>query len=267
MPTEDKASAPRKIKTTKYAGNWDPNAQQPLSYKLQKWILGNTLLTKNIQVLVYGEWKNQSCNIKPFFTATYSKSEVTTTVIRDLHSSINFLFVGTLSTGKQPLYAIQIIQKLVQSNANIKLEIYGDGAEKEKILSYIKSNNLSQFIVLKGNQNKETLKVAYQKAHFLILPSKSEGWPKAVAEAMFWGCVPLSTNVSCVNNMIDNENRGLLLNLNLENDAHKINFLLENHDIYQHKSLAAASWSQSYTTDLFENEVKKMLQRPNQVSK
>src|SRR5690554_3405822 len=43
---------PNKKKTAKYAGNWDLNARQPLSYKLQKWILNNTLLTKNMQVLV-----------------------------------------------------------------------------------------------------------------------------------------------------------------------------------------------------------------------
>lgn len=67
---------PKKIKTAKYAGNWDPEAKQPLSYRIQRWVLSNTFLTRNIQVLVYGEWKQQTKNIKPFFTATYSKSEI-----------------------------------------------------------------------------------------------------------------------------------------------------------------------------------------------
>ena len=40
---------PKKKKTAKYAGNWDPKAKQPRSYKLQKWILGNTFLTKKKQ--------------------------------------------------------------------------------------------------------------------------------------------------------------------------------------------------------------------------
>ena len=67
---------PNKPKTAKYAGNWDPRAKQPFTYKLQRWILSNTFLTKNMQVLVYGDWDNQTKNIKPFFTATYSESEV-----------------------------------------------------------------------------------------------------------------------------------------------------------------------------------------------
>ncbi|WP_317163839.1 hypothetical protein [Flavobacterium phycosphaerae] len=66
---------PKKSKTTKYAGNWDPEAKQPLSYRFQKWIISSTFLTKNMQVLVYGEWVNSSKNIKPFFTASYRESD------------------------------------------------------------------------------------------------------------------------------------------------------------------------------------------------
>ncbi|WP_348636743.1 hypothetical protein [Flavobacterium anhuiense] len=66
---------PYKNKTAKYAGNWDPKSNQPWTYKLQKRILNNSFLTRNMQVLVYGEWENQSKNIKSFFTATYLESE------------------------------------------------------------------------------------------------------------------------------------------------------------------------------------------------
>ena len=62
---------PKKPKTVKYAGNWDPNAKQPWSYRLQKKILNNPQLSKNIKVLVYGEWEKQSKNIVPFFTASF----------------------------------------------------------------------------------------------------------------------------------------------------------------------------------------------------
>ena len=44
---------PKKPKTAKYAGNWDPNAKQPMSYRFQKWLLSNTFFTKNMQVMVY----------------------------------------------------------------------------------------------------------------------------------------------------------------------------------------------------------------------
>ena len=122
---------PKKVKTAKYAGNWDPKARQPFTYKLQRWILSNTILTKNIQVLVYGDWENQTKNIKPFFTATYSESEILNANFRIQNKdqeSIKFLFVGTLSKGKQPLYAIQIVEELFKKGKNVTLDLFGDGA-------------------------------------------------------------------------------------------------------------------------------------------
>ena len=44
-----------------------------------------------------------------------------------------------------------------------------------------------------GIRVKENIKKAYKRAHFLVFISKSEGWPKVVAEAMFWKCLPIST--------------------------------------------------------------------------
>ena len=66
---------PKKNKTAKYAGNWDPHSKQPWSYKLQRWILQNTFLTRNMTVLVYGEWPTMSSNCRSFFTATYRDSD------------------------------------------------------------------------------------------------------------------------------------------------------------------------------------------------
>ncbi len=251
---------PSKTKTAKYAGNWDPKPKSPLSYRLQKWILSNTFLTKNIQVLVYGEWENQSKNIKPFFTASYQETDKAIIKTRDFDNKIEFLFVGMLTKGKNPLYAIQIIEKLKLKFDTINLNIFGEGAEREKLEKYIEINNLQHFVTLKGNQNLETLKKAYQESHFLILPSKSEGWPKAVAEAMFWGCLPISTPVSCVANMLDNGNRGVLLSEKIDFDIQEIITLLNNEVLYQQKVTNAINWSRNYTLDYFEQEIKLLLQ-------
>lgn len=252
---------PNKQKTAKYAGNWDPKAKQPLSYKLQKWILSNTFLTKNMQVLVYGTWKNQTKNIKPFFTATYAdaeKKEIKPRAINE-NTDIKFLFVGTLSKGKQPLYALQIVEALHKKGFKVQLEIFGEGLEKNTIQNYITANHLESFVFVLGNQTADLIKQKYQDSHFLILPSKSEGWPKVVAEAMFWGCLPLATPVSCVSNMIDNENRGLLLNEILLTDCTKIALLLRTYTEYYKKVNNAMQWSQQFTTDKFELEISKIL--------
>ncbi|MEK8180215.1 glycosyltransferase [Flavobacterium buctense] len=251
---------PSKPKTAKYAGNWDLKAKQPLSYRFQKWLLSNTFLTKNMQVLVYGEWENSTKNIKPFFTASYFEKDKIEVSPRTLKGKIAFVFVGTLSNGKQPLYAIQLLEKLQQQGYDVQLAIYGEGAERNPIENYITEKALESLVFLKGNQSQETIKQAYLENHFVILPSLSEGWPKVVAEGMFWGCLPIASKVSCVPNMLANGNRGLLLDMSLEQDANKIINLLQDNTLYQEKVNNAIQWSRQYTLDVFENEIKQLLQ-------
>jgi glycosyltransferase involved in cell wall biosynthesis len=250
---------PKKKKTTKYAGNWDPKAKQPLSYRLQKWIVSNTFLTKNMQVLVYGEWKNSTKNIKPFFTASYLESDKTVVNPKEFGTIISFLFVGTLSNGKQPLYAIQLIEQLHKSGRNVQLTLFGEGNEREMLEKYISKNKLETFVFLKGNQNQEVIKNAYIANHFVVLPSLSEGWPKVIAEGMFWGCLPIASKVSCVPNMLDEGNRGLLLAMNLSKDVQQISLLLDTNESYQLMVEKAMDWSRKFTLDVFENEIKRLL--------
>jgi len=250
---------PHKTKTAKYAGNWDLKAKQPLSYRVQKWILRNTFLTKNMQVLVYGEWENSTKNIKPFFTASYFEKDKTVTLPRDLKGKITFTFVGTLAIGKQPMYAVQLVEVLFKKGFDVQLSVYGQGSERQKIENYINENQLESVIFLKGNQDQETIKKAFGESHFVVLPSLSEGWPKVIAEGMFWGCLPLASKVSCLPNMLDNGKRGLLLTLELKQDVVMIESILNNPDDYKEKALHAIEWSRQFTLDVFESEIKKLM--------
>ncbi|MFK7050331.1 UDP-D-galactose:(glucosyl)lipopolysaccharide-1, 6-D-galactosyltransferase [Flavobacterium columnare] len=256
---------PKKKKTAKYAGNWDPKAKQPWSYKLQKWILSNTILTKNMQVLVYGEWPNQTKNIKPFFTATYSEEEIRRLLLENvfekgkINLEANFLFVGTLSRGKRPLYALKLVGKLIEIGINARMEFYGQGELSNEIIQWIKKNNLSEKIFLKGNQSKEEIIRAYQRSHFLILPSKSEGWPKVVAEAMIFKCIPIVTSISCIPFMIAKGERGIILSLNLDEDVKTIMNIINNEIMLEDITFKGAEWSRKITIDQFENEIEKLI--------
>lgn len=288
---------PYKQKTAKYAGNWDPISKQPWSYRLQKWVLSNTFLTRNMQVLVYGEWEGSTKNIKSFFTATYSESEIQNSAFsiqnkfslqsesittesdfdiaqsdkkdnnslslraesRTNENQFKFLFVGTLSLGKQPLYAIQLVEEMHKKGKKVLLELYGEGILRKELEHYISHNNLEAIVFLKGNQNKETVLKGYQNSHFLILPSKSEGWPKVVAEAMFWGCVPIASPVSCVSYMMGNGSRGVVLQEDLNQDVNQIKTVINNQELYQKMASEGQTWSRQFTTDRFEAEISKLI--------
>lgn len=189
---------PSKRKTVKYAGNFDPQAPQPMAYRWQKKLLSNTFLTKNIKVLVYGDWPNQTKNIQPFFTASYSRSQIQPVANRNWNGPYKVVFVGTIGANKRPQEVFELIKELRDNGIAISLDYYGDGPLKAVIESRVKAAGLEDHISLHGNVDNSIVTQAYKKAHFSFLLSKSEGWPKAVAEAMFWGCIPVASKVSCV---------------------------------------------------------------------
>lgn len=250
---------PKKIKTAKYAGNWDPKSAQPFSYRIQKWLLSNTFLTRNIKVLVYGNWSNQTKNIMPFFTATYYENEIKKIPKKDLKGKIKFVFVGNFSVGKQPLKSVQVVERLYRKGFHVELNMYGDGEEYKKVEKYVEDKNLNKIIILKGNSSKACIKKAFQESHFLVFISKSEGWPKVVAESMFWSCLPISTNVSCIPFMLGNGERGAIIEDNIDTIVETIEIYLRNEEKYQKTVKNAKLWSQQYTLDRFKNEIKKLV--------
>jgi glycosyltransferase involved in cell wall biosynthesis len=189
---------PSKRKTVKYAGNFDPQAPQPMAYRWQKKLLSNTFLTKNIKVLVYGDWPNQTKNIQAFFTATYRRNQIEPIANRNWNGPYKAVFVGTMGANKRPLEVFELIKELRANGMAISLDYYGDGPLRKDIENKVKHAGLEDHIRLHGNVDNSIVTQAYKNAHFSFLLSKSEGWPKAVAEAMFWGCIPVASKVSCV---------------------------------------------------------------------
>jgi len=251
---------PSKSKTAKYAGNWDPKAKQPWSYNLQKWILKNTFLTKNMKVLVYGNWPNQTKNIKAFFTASYDISEIEALYIRNYTKPLHFCFVGSLSKGKRPDIALRLVEQLRKKGRKAILHIYGDGELNHSLKQSIDKKKAGDWAFMYGNQPKEQIKKALKYSHFLILPSKSEGWPKAVAEAMFWGCIPISTPVSCVPWMLGGGKRGILIDQNdVDSSVERLQRLFRNPKTLESISTKASEWSRQFTLDKFEKAISELL--------
>ena len=249
---------PSKPKTIKYAGNWDQNSIQPLSYRFQKRLLNNKWLIRKKKVLIYGEWPVQPDHIISFFTASFSEFDKTK-IDKSINDDLNFIFCGALVPGKNPLLAIKIIHKLLKEGHSVYLDMYGDGTEKEKLKTYILENGLSKRISIHGNQPQSLLVEAYKKSHFCILPSKSEGWPKAIAEGMFYGCVPIATKISCIPWMLDNGKRGIIIDENLTTATNRIKEVINSKKQYYHMSQKAMQWSRKYTLEKFEKAIAEVL--------
>ncbi|NHN62463.1 glycosyltransferase family 4 protein [Haloarcula sp. JP-Z28] len=95
------------------------------------------------------------------------------------HDGPVVLFVGRLVEGKKPEIAVDAVSRLPEE-LNAKLYIIGDGPLRSKMES---RGNLSAVEFL-GQVPYEKMPAIYRAGDVLILPSRAEGLPRTVLEAM-----------------------------------------------------------------------------------
>lgn len=135
------------------------------------------------------------------------------------------LFVGHLRELKQVdvlLSAISSIQSDLRRD-NWKLDILGSGDYKEKLVELSISLNIDDMVNFHGyiEDNKEF----YRKSKILVLPSRTEGFPLVLLEAMSNECIVISNEYSVsVYEIIENNISGFVYKNN--DDLHSILNLL-----------------------------------------
>ncbi|SFB30463.1 glycosyltransferase family 4 protein [Algoriphagus aquimarinus] len=250
---------PSKPKTIKYAGNWDGLSQQPRTYKIQRFIANSPFLTKNAKVLVYGDWPDSSTNVLPFFTASYTDSEKEPVSKSPVSQKIKLVFVGALYDGKNPEIGLQLSNLMKQAGLNFEFVYCGDGVMRQELEAQSLALGLQDNVIFKGNVDADTVKQILQESHFLIFVSKTEGWPKAVAEAMFWGCIPFTSRVSCVPQMIgENREKGVLVSKDPQQIFEQLVTLLEDTKEFERMGKAAMDWARNYTLETFQSEIERL---------
>lgn len=248
-----------KPKSAKYAGNWDWDSRQPLTYRWQQHLLQNRLVTRNMTAMVYGQWPGMTENTKSVFTATYSQAEIVETPIRQLQGRVELLFVGTISPNKRPLLCVQAVKILADRGVDVRLTLLGEGRQRQQIAEYCRQNGIEHQVILRGNVDKSEVKRYMQQSHFIVFASQSEGWPKAIAESMFWGCLPITTRVSCVSQMLAEGSRGRLIEPTAAQMVEAIEYYLSHEDQYREQAQAAMDWSRQYTVERFEALIKSFI--------
>jgi glycosyltransferase involved in cell wall biosynthesis len=96
---------------------------------------------------------------------------------------MRFVFVGSLSVRKQPELVISAIEKL--GRQDIQLDLLGNGPLYEKLTGVVESKRLQGQVRLHGQVSDPYPIVSAADA--LILPSRSEGVPRAALEALYLG--------------------------------------------------------------------------------
>ena len=214
-----------KNRWVKYAGSWGKK-DGTFFYRLQKeWLTNNF---QRCQVTINGKWVNQKKHCLSFENPCLTNKELNFGKIiskkKTYDTSLKICFVGHLESDKG-LEKLLLALKFNFKKLNYeKVYIVGDGSKKQYYLELAKTIADVKIDFL-GEINKSNLNKIYEKCHLLVLPSNSEGFPKVIAEAGAYGCVPVVSKVGSINHYINARN-GYLLNRNIPKALYEILFMI-----------------------------------------
>jgi glycosyltransferase involved in cell wall biosynthesis len=248
----------RKIYWHKYAGNW-VEADPPLMYGFQRWLLKRAKYT---HVAINGSWPAQQSHIVSLVNPCFSRKEWEDAARLALNKTYNkpliLCFSGLVAESKGVLKFLQALFLMEDLPSQIsKVIIAGNGPAFETAQQL--ASRLVIPVEFTGYLTRHELNEVYLKSHALVLPSRSEGFPKVVAEAASFGCIPLVTDVSSISQYIlDGKNGFLLPNMSSQAIAVTLHRLFSSpdlHEISQH----AVTFSKIFTYERFHESIARIL--------
>ena len=130
--------------------------------------------------------------------------------INPAHQDFELLFVGRLTEQKSPLDLLEAYQKLPAELRNrTRITFAGEGPLRQRLESRIAAGTLSSRVKLIGHS--PDIPNLMKRATLLVLPSRWEGLPNAVLEAMAIGLPVVSTAVDGTRELISNGETGWLV--------------------------------------------------------
>lgn len=180
----------------KYAGNW-VQKNPPFGYRFQRFFLKHLQQRK---VTINGKWRGQPAHCLSFENPCLSDDEliqgINAAAIKTFYPPFDFCFVGRLEDSKGVNHILEAFKNPTLRAITKNIHFVGDGPDMDKYQRLAKDDQLPA--IFYGFLPKHEINNIYSKSKFFLLPSDSEGFPKVLAEAVNFGCIPLVSRISSI---------------------------------------------------------------------
>lgn len=116
----------------------------------------------------------------------------------------HLIFVGRLASPKEPTRLLEAFLELpIKDRQRSHITIVGSGPMKKTLMRFIKDHQLEKYVDLIGNVPHAEIAQHLEQADIFVLPTRWEGFPYTLLEAMASGLPIITTNVGGIPEAID----------------------------------------------------------------
>ena len=254
-------SRPR-LRWVKYAGNWRPGGGEPFFYGLQRRWLESGL--HGGVVSINGEWPDQPIHVRSLPNPSFSEAELRVagngTRDKQISEPLRLLFAGRLRASKGADRALRVLRELRDRGWRARLDLAGDGPQLPELRELAERLDLAAEVSFHGWLCADALRELYREAHFFLLPSSTEGWPKVLSEAMAFRAVPLAGAVSCIPQILHTSQAGVALPVDdVRGFAAQIEELAREPAVWRHMADCGQRAAAEFTYERYVQRVRQML--------
>lgn len=192
----------------KYAGDW--GAKKPAaSYRFQRWWLKKNYA--RCPVTINGSWSDQPEHCISFENPCLTEEDLLSGRFIQKQKRFNgpfrLAFVGRLEDEKGVDRVVEILNTKTLDLIE-RIDFVGDGPKRREYEE--RCSNLGGKVFFHGFLDNAGVHRILSEAHFFILPSNSEGFPKVIAEAACYGGIPVVSDVGSIGHFVNNGTNGFL---------------------------------------------------------
>lgn len=121
-----------------------------------------------------------------------------------------FLFSGRICPQKNIDLLLTAFSRCLKKGIRCRLVIAGNGPDRKRLTTLDQTHSLGKALIWYGWLSQEQLRSLYRNADCLVNPSRNEGHPNAVLEAMACGLPVIASNCAGNSDIITDTHNGLL---------------------------------------------------------
>jgi len=153
-----------------------------------------------------------------------------------LHKPVKFVITSKVEKSKGHDYLANVLLKLKNKGLSFHIDIFGEGNLFEWFNNFIKKNMIDGYVFLRGFE--PNVKRFLSQYDFGLLTSYSEGFPNVLLEYMAAGLPVISSNVSGVAEIVEDDFNGFLFKAGYEKDLEELFERAISMDAHEYKRMS-----------------------------